>query len=121
MPHGGRERRRTRRTDGPPIIAQGREAVESGSVAWQIEMDTRFHSFLYELSGNPLIAETTKPHWDYLRRVMGEVLQQGAAYPAPSGTSTPVSWMPSVLVTAMRRKGWRASISAAHRISSSPG
>ena len=35
--------------------------MESGSVAQQIEMDTRFHCFLYELSGNPLIAETTKP------------------------------------------------------------
>ncbi|HYI69411.1 MAG TPA: GntR family transcriptional regulator [Skermanella sp.] len=69
------------RIDGPPIIAQGREAIKSGSVAQQIEMDTRFHCFLYELSGNPLIAETTKPHWDYLRRVMGEVLREGDSVP----------------------------------------
>lgn len=69
------------RTDGPAIIAQGREAVESGVVAQQIEMDTRFHRFLYELSGNPLIEETTKPHWDYLRRVMGEVLREGDTVP----------------------------------------
>ena len=69
------------RTDGPDIIAEGRAAVESGSVAQQIEMDTRFHRFLYELSGNPLIAETTKPHWDYLRRVMGEVLREGDSVP----------------------------------------
>jgi DNA-binding GntR family transcriptional regulator len=69
------------RIDGPVIIAQGREAIKSGSVAQQIEMDTRFHCFLYELSGNPLIAETTKPHWDYLRRVMGEVLREGDSVP----------------------------------------
>ena len=69
------------RIDGPAIIARGREAIESGSVAQQIEMDTRFHCFLYELSGNPLIAETTKPHWDYLRRVMGEVLREGDSVP----------------------------------------
>ena len=69
------------RIDGPAIIAQGREAIKSGSVAQQIEMDTQFHCFLYELSGNPLIAETTKPHWDYLRRVMGEVLREGDSVP----------------------------------------
>jgi DNA-binding GntR family transcriptional regulator len=69
------------RIDGPAIIGQGREAIQSGSVAQQIEMDTQFHCFLYELSGNPLIAETTKPHWDYLRRVMGEVLREGDSVP----------------------------------------
>jgi DNA-binding GntR family transcriptional regulator len=72
---------RRARADGPAIIAEGWSAVESGSVARQIEMDTQFHRFLYELSDNPLIADTTKPHWDYLRRVMGEVLRQGDSVP----------------------------------------
>jgi DNA-binding GntR family transcriptional regulator len=40
-----------------------------------------FHSFLYEISGNPLIGETTAPHWHYLRRVMGEVLRDGEEIP----------------------------------------
>ena len=33
------------------------------------------------LSGNPLIGETTAPHWPYLRRVMGEVLRDDAQMP----------------------------------------
>jgi DNA-binding GntR family transcriptional regulator len=36
-----------------------------------------FHFFLYGLSRNPLVAETSLPHWSYLRRVMGEVLLHG--------------------------------------------
>ena len=41
----------------------------------------QFHAFLYELSGNPLIGETTAPHWPYQRRVMGEVLRDDAQMP----------------------------------------
>ena len=40
-----------------------------------------FHAFLGELSGNPLIGETTAPHWHCLRRVMGEVLQDDEQMP----------------------------------------
>jgi DNA-binding FadR family transcriptional regulator len=40
-----------------------------------------FHGFINELSGNPLIGETTAPHWPYLRRVMGEVLRDDAQMP----------------------------------------
>ena len=29
------------------------------------------HLFLYELSGNPLIADTAAIHWQHIRRVMG--------------------------------------------------
>ena len=69
------------RTDGRALIEEGRAAVESGSVTKQIETDMAFHSFLYEISGNPLIGETTAPHWHYLRRVMGEVLRDGEEIP----------------------------------------
>ncbi len=41
----------------------------------------RFHGFISELSGNPLIGETTAPHWPYLQRVMGEVLRDDAQMP----------------------------------------
>lgn len=68
--------------EGKAIIANGRAAVKSGSLSKQIEADMDFHSFLYRLSGNPLIAETTAPHWHYLRRVMGEVLRDDENMPA---------------------------------------
>jgi DNA-binding GntR family transcriptional regulator len=42
-----------------------------------ISADMDFHFFLYGLSRNPLVAETSLPHWSYLRRVMGEVLLHG--------------------------------------------
>src|SRR3954453_15767216 len=66
---------------GRVLIEGGRAAVESGSVTKQIQADMAFHSFLYEISGNPLIGETTAPHWHYLRRVMGEVLRDGEEIP----------------------------------------
>lgn len=67
--------------EGPAYLDAGRTAVESGSLHEQIEADMQFHAFLYELSGNPLIGETTAPHWPYQRRVMGEVLRDDAQMP----------------------------------------
>ena len=60
---------------GPQLIADGRAAVASGSVKRMIEADMRFHRFLYELSGNPIIAETAALHWHHVRRLMGGYLQ----------------------------------------------
>lgn len=65
------------RKDGPTYIRHGREAVASRSISKMIAADMDFHFFLYGLSQNPLIAETSAPHWSYLRRVMGEVLLHG--------------------------------------------
>jgi DNA-binding GntR family transcriptional regulator len=69
------------RLEGSALIAAGREAVETGSVARQIATDMAFHCFLYEISGNLLIGETTAPYWHYLRRVMGEVLRDDEKIP----------------------------------------
>src|SRR5215475_7683786 len=69
------------RIEGPAYLDAGRAAVESGSLHEQIEADMRFHAFVNELSGNPLIGETTAPHWPYLRRVMGEVLRDDEQMP----------------------------------------
>src|ERR1700692_3003499 len=69
------------KTEGPAYLAAGRAAIESGSLHEQIEADMEFHAFLSELSGNPLIGETTAPHWPYLRRVMGEVLRDDVQMP----------------------------------------
>jgi DNA-binding GntR family transcriptional regulator len=69
------------RLEGPAYLELGRAAVKSGSLNEQIEADMRFHAFINELSGNPLIGETTAPHWPYLRRVMGEVLRDDVQMP----------------------------------------
>jgi DNA-binding GntR family transcriptional regulator len=69
------------RVEGPALIAAGREAVATGSVTKQIAADMAFHCFLYEISGNLMIGETTAPYWHYLRRVMGEVLRDGEEIP----------------------------------------
>jgi DNA-binding GntR family transcriptional regulator len=59
---------------GPALVEAGREAARSRSVARMIAADMAFHLFLYELSGNPLIAETASLHWQHIRRVMGTYL-----------------------------------------------
>jgi DNA-binding FadR family transcriptional regulator len=46
-----------------------------------IAADMRFHLFLHELSGNPLIAETAALHWAHIRRVIGISLQYRAREP----------------------------------------
>jgi DNA-binding GntR family transcriptional regulator len=69
------------RLEGSAYLDAGRAAVESGSLSEQIEADMRFHAFINELCGNPLIGETTAPHWPYLRRVMGEVLRDDVQMP----------------------------------------
>ena len=61
---------------GAKLIADGRSAVRSGSVGRMIAADMKFHLFLHELSGNPLIAETAALHWQHIRRVMGGYLRR---------------------------------------------
>jgi DNA-binding GntR family transcriptional regulator len=61
---------------GPNLIAEGRAAVQSGSVRDMIAADMRFHLFLHELSGNPLIQETAATHWQHIRRVIGGSLRR---------------------------------------------
>ncbi|MCB1539444.1 MAG: GntR family transcriptional regulator [Hyphomicrobiales bacterium] len=61
--------------EGPALVAAGRAAVKSRSLPDQISADIAFHALIDELACNPLIGETTAPHWPYVRRVMGEVLR----------------------------------------------
>jgi len=61
---------------GPQLIAEGRAAVRAESVHDMIAADMRFHLFLHELSGNPLIAETAATHWQHIRRVIGGSLRR---------------------------------------------
>ncbi len=59
---------------GPALIEAGRKALASGSIARMSLADRRFHEFIYELSGNPLIGPTMAHHWLHIQRVMGAVL-----------------------------------------------
>jgi len=60
---------------GKLIVREGKRALRTGELHALIEADTRFHAFIYELSGNPLFAEVMSHYWNHLRRAMGEVLQ----------------------------------------------
>ncbi|HYM01585.1 MAG TPA: GntR family transcriptional regulator [Stellaceae bacterium] len=64
---------------GPAIIAAGRRAARSGAIAALVAADREFHQLIYELSGNPLIADTLAFHWDHIRRIMGAVLRRDGA------------------------------------------
>jgi DNA-binding GntR family transcriptional regulator len=61
---------------GDAYIETGRKAVASGSVPKMIAADMKFHGFIHELSGNPLVAPTLAPHLIYMQRVMGQVLHR---------------------------------------------
>jgi len=60
---------------GAALIAAGRAAARDRDAARLIRADIDFHSFLYDLSGNPLIADTASLHRQHIRRVMGAVLR----------------------------------------------
>lgn len=64
---------------GRTLIAEGRTAARSRDTARLIQADLEFHRFLYELSGNPLIAESAALHWQHIRRIMGAVLRSETA------------------------------------------
>jgi DNA-binding GntR family transcriptional regulator len=60
---------------GRSLVEHGRNLVVAGDSRATLQADINFHSFIYELSGNPLILETMRLHWRHLRRGMGEVLR----------------------------------------------
>lgn len=60
---------------GPALIVEGRAAFASGSVKRMVDADMRFHRLLYDLCGNPMIAETAALHWHHIRRLIGGYLQ----------------------------------------------
>jgi DNA-binding GntR family transcriptional regulator len=60
---------------GAALIEAGRAAARDRDATRLIHADIDFHRFLYDLSGNPLIADTASLHWQHIRRVMGAVLR----------------------------------------------
>jgi DNA-binding GntR family transcriptional regulator len=67
--------------EGPAVLDSGRLAVESGSIRRMIDADTLFHTFVTEISGNPIIVEMMVPHYSNMERIMAEVLREDAAMP----------------------------------------
>jgi DNA-binding GntR family transcriptional regulator len=65
---------------GEALIAAGRQAAATGSIPALLAADMEFHQLLYELSGNPLIADTAALHWQRVRRIMGQHLQDSARF-----------------------------------------
>ena len=48
------------------IIAEGRKAVMGTRIGTMIDADMRFHNVVYNASGNPLIAESARHHWQHI-------------------------------------------------------
>jgi DNA-binding GntR family transcriptional regulator len=63
-------------TRGNTILAASIKAIETLNIKRLVRLDSEFHSFVYDCSGNTLIAATAEPHWRHLRRVMSEVLRR---------------------------------------------
>lgn len=61
-------------SEGRRLLEEGEKTREGGDVLETVGVDMEFHQFIYAMSGNPMIAPTTQPHWYFLRRVMVAVL-----------------------------------------------
>jgi len=57
------------------IMEAGGKAIEQSSFKKLIRHDVDFPGYIYEISGNPLLANAVEKHWNYLRRVIGDVLR----------------------------------------------
>jgi len=60
---------------GEEILRAGERALAARSLRKLIALDMDFHRFIYELSGNTLIADTMNHFWHHLRRVMSGVIR----------------------------------------------
>ena len=61
--------------EGRKLLAEGRRALDSGSIEALIAADMQFHMWIYRVAGNPLLVETMGLYWNHLRRAMAEVLR----------------------------------------------
>ena len=58
------------------FISDGRRAAAEGKISVLINADLRFHQAIYSLSGNSMIQDSCKFHWQHIRRAMGAVVAQ---------------------------------------------
>ena len=67
-------------------IAQARQNLNNSLRLWnskgemaplkdQVLQDEQFHRAIYEMSGNPIVLDSVRPHWRFLRRAMADVLR----------------------------------------------
>jgi DNA-binding GntR family transcriptional regulator len=63
---------------GRRLLTAGRKAARSRNPERVILADVKFHAWIYQLAGNPLLVETMGLYWSHLRRAMGEVLRRPA-------------------------------------------
>lgn len=59
---------------GRALVQVGQSAQRRSDAAQAVALDVEFHGLIYEFSGNPLISKAASPHWNFLRRVMVNVL-----------------------------------------------
>lgn len=67
--------------EGRRALGQGslpKGSLAKGSLAELIDADAAFHQAVYDLSGNPAIAETAEAAWPHFRRSMGVVLSDAS-------------------------------------------
>jgi DNA-binding GntR family transcriptional regulator len=62
--------------DGRRILAEGRRADKGRDMEALIDVDMRFHMWIYQLAGNPLLVQTMDLYWNHLQRSMGHILRQ---------------------------------------------
>lgn len=58
-----------------PVLARGRAAIENGAAAALVAVDVEFHTMIYALAGNAVLAETAAPLWPHMRRAMAATLR----------------------------------------------
>jgi DNA-binding GntR family transcriptional regulator len=68
------------RSEGIELMRAGRTAAQHGDLRALVECDVRFHQFIYDASGNPLLAQTMQTHWHHTRRVMSTYLRMPATF-----------------------------------------
>lgn len=59
---------------GRDLVVHGRNLVLANDQKGVVHADMEFHSFIYDLSANPLVIDTMRLNWQHLRRAMGEIL-----------------------------------------------
>jgi DNA-binding GntR family transcriptional regulator len=59
---------------GRALIQVGFSLEANGTTSDLIKADINFHQHIYQMSGNPMITQTTALHWHHIRRAMGAIL-----------------------------------------------
>ena len=65
--------------EGRKLLAEGKAALRNGRIDALIDADMRFHLWVCDVAGNPLLLEAMRLYWNHLRRAMGEALRDPAA------------------------------------------